>query len=111
MHKGTSSHSRIVLCVVLGWRDRYIVNYTVGGRLVDSAPAVIVCACQFAVAKALADCPMHLLPRCTHQPKAAELDWNFGYKPPPARSPGSLRWGRGEGCDFVTKSPVHWSDR
>jgi hypothetical protein len=33
------------------------------------------------------------------------------YTPPPADSPGKLRWGRGAGCDFITRSVREWSSR
>jgi hypothetical protein len=32
-----------------------------------------------------------------------------GYTPPPAPSPGALRWGRGQGCDFVNKNARTWA--
>ena len=69
--------------------NQYIANYTVAGRLVE--------------------------------PTAVEADtdiFNFlvssdasEYEPPPPLSVGYLRWGRGEGCDFVNKGPVHWPER
>lgn len=37
--------------------------------------------------------------------------WVQDYTPPEPLPPGSPRWGRGEGCDFVTQSVKGWPSR